>query len=85
MKMWKENKLDQEWEMDNDDIAIKFWLSKPYRELVASCWPLDRAIRAFLTDPKDGLNSVFDEKEYEELYDVVRESWPSMDDEGNLT
>jgi len=54
MKLWKENRINQEWELSNKEIAHKFLLSKyslrMYRE---------KALVEFIT-AKDGLNSVWD-------------------------
>jgi hypothetical protein len=66
MKLWKENKLNQEWEKPNEEIANEFIKSKFNNETR----PTDSQLRLFVT-ARDGLNSVFEEDEYQELYELV--------------
>jgi hypothetical protein len=77
IKLWKDNKTDQEWSIDADDLAAKFWDYDRQHELTGS-WPLDRCIRAFITDKETegGLQSVFDEDQYNDIYSSIRNEWP---------
>lgn len=71
MKLWKENRTDQQWELSMEEIAEQF-ASSQYSPHVIKHWRLERCLRAFLTAP-DGLNSVFDEEDFDELYTIVSE------------
>ena len=55
MKLWKENRIDKEWELSNKEIADRFLRSKyslrPFHT--------ERALVDFIT-AKDGLNSIWD-------------------------
>lgn len=66
MKLWKNNRLDKEWELSNEEILQKFKQSKFHK---IESWPWDRCLIAFITDPKDGLASVFDSDDFEKLLD----------------
>ncbi len=66
MKLWKENKISKEYELDNESILKQFSTS-PY-DNYEKYGHLDRRLRLFITS-KDGLNSVFEEgEEYENLF-----------------
>ena len=69
MKLWKENRIDKEWELSNEQIIAQFkdsyhWKNKDnYRSY-------DTAFRCFITDNKNnGLNSVFEENEIQDLFE----------------
>lgn len=71
MRLWKGNKIDAEWVMSNDDIAAGFLKSK-WAQNFELGWPLDRALRAYITDGEPtGLDSVFEDGDLD--YDVVYE------------
>lgn len=70
-KLWKENRVDQEWELGVAEIATRF-LASPYNTpTYLNHWPLERIVRAFLTS-KDGLDSVFEESDYEAIHEAIR-------------
>lgn len=74
MKLWKNNRLDQEWELPDSEIISRFAASE---WSTIEGWTADRQLRAFLTSAQyDGLSSVFDEDEYavliDQLFDVRR-------------
>ena len=77
IRLWKDNKLNQEHEISINDLVTKFWEYEDRHDLVGS-WPLERCIRAFITDKESegGLQSVFDEQDYEDIYEAVRDAWP---------
>ncbi len=54
MKLYKENKVNQEWELSNQEIAKRFIESE-----FNIGFNIERNLVIFLTD-KDGLNSVWD-------------------------
>ena len=72
IKLWKENRVDQEYEMDINEIAKRFKESKYYTEYFKQGWPLDRALPLFICS-RDGLNSVNDVKDYETIREAVRD------------
>lgn len=61
MKLWRNNKIDQEWELSEEEIAKRFLASK----FVYYNWPLDRNLRAFMTTPhhEGGLGSVWEDND----------------------
>lgn len=67
IKLWKENRLDQEWSLDSLEIARRFWESQPNG--VAGPLTLERALRNFIGG-RDGLNSVWDMPEDDSNDDV---------------
>ena len=67
MKLWKENKLNQGWELSNEEIIKRFMNSKFKEHETCGIFYLDVRLRYFITD-KEGLNSSFDEKEFDELF-----------------
>jgi len=78
VKLWKDNRIDGEWELSEQEVADRFLASRWAQESWAQGWPLDRALRAFLTaGPEDeGLASVWDEGEggttdYDRVFDLV--------------
>lgn len=78
IRLWKDNRTDAEWQIDLDELATKFIAYDERHELTAY-WRLERAVRAFLTDKESdgGLQSVFDEEQYEEIHEACRaKRWP---------
>lgn len=66
MKLWKNNRIDQEWELDDNDIVSRFEASE---WSTIEEWPTERRLRAFLTSSEhDGLSSVFEEDEFAVLF-----------------
>jgi hypothetical protein len=65
MKFWKNNRLDAEFDLPEAEVARLFaeseWADNP--------WPLDRRLRAFLTDPAGPVSAVWDD---EDAYQEVR-------------
>jgi hypothetical protein len=88
VKLWKENRLNQEWELSNKEIAEKFMASDFYKNRYEKYNSTDRALIWFISD-KDGLNSTweFDEKKGSidgspdvlEILDIIDEA---MNNEG---
>lgn len=64
MKLWKENKISQQWEMDNKEIA-KRWVDYEKERLAKLC-PLDLKYLltgrnlVFFISSKEGLNSTWE-------------------------
>ena len=78
MDLWKDNMVANKWSMETAEIARRF-IEYDDRHKLSNGWPLDRCVRAFLTDKEDdgGLQSVFDESEYEEVFEACRKArWP---------
>jgi hypothetical protein len=72
IKFWRENKTDQLFELEAPALKAEFkkWLlrqSKIFRDSFNS----ERLIRFFITDKK-GLNSVFDEGDFDNIYNICR-------------
>lgn len=72
MKLWYENKLANEKEIDNMEILEQYQNSgfkdkEEYKEMYR-----DMKLRMFLTT-KEGLNSSFEEEEFQELLDLMIE------------
>lgn len=64
MKLWKDNRTDKEYELSYEEIFAQFKKSKyAQREQY-----LDRKLRDFICCD---LNSVYDEKDYQSLYDFI--------------
>lgn len=74
--LWRDNKIDAEWKCELETIVTKF-LQYNSRHQLDEHWPLERIIRAFLTDKETdgGLQSVFDESDYETIDDACRSAW----------
>jgi hypothetical protein len=77
MKFWRGNRVDAEFDRPIDQVAVQFWNSpEGSSQLCGSTWPLERSLRAFLTDPQ-GFNAVWDdEDEFGRLFERVRTAWP---------
>lgn len=58
MRFWKENRINQEWSIDNKKIAERFIASKFYKEREAYRGTA-QALVFFITD-KEGLNSSYE-------------------------
>jgi hypothetical protein len=67
IKLWRENRVDQEWELSFEEVLNRFRVSEFFG---LEEW-LDRRLRAFITDQK-GLNSVFEEADYQKLLEKAR-------------
>jgi hypothetical protein len=63
-KLWKDNRLDQEFEVDADTLSTRFaeWLESKGVGYV-NYYNTERLVRFFLT-AKDGMSSVFEEAEF---------------------
>lgn len=70
---WKENKKSQEFTLTSKMLREKF---SEYLKIKDRNWiehyRTERIIRAFITD-ETGLNSVFNESEFESIYDTLNE------------
>lgn len=74
MKLWKNNKLNEEYELPFVVIYQGFKKSKFYDWVVKGFWQMDRALRGYLTAGEpEGLQSTFEEDDYEDLFDYVIE------------
>lgn len=71
VKLWKDNRIDGEWELCLSEIADRFMASPYNSDDYKLSWPLQRTIRAFITS-SDGLSSVFDEADYERIHEAIR-------------
>jgi hypothetical protein len=74
VKLWRDNKVSQEWERSEEDIAAGFhaspWADHP--------WPLDRKLRAYLTAPEaeGGLQSIWvDDEAYDRIAELVEQGY----------
>lgn len=71
MRFWRNNRLDEEFEMAPERVVGLFEQS-PWWSLESS---LDRSLRSFLTDPTGPISAVWDnEDDYNELLRRVREA-----------
>lgn len=75
MKFWKDNKLNQEWEIHPEEILDKF-LDSIYFKQWQEGYPIDRELPAFLCS-KDGLSSVYEQEDYEKLREYVLRNYKS--------
>ena len=77
MKLWKNNRTDQEWELSNEEIARRFWADRAAKG-AGEVGHLGKALRCFIVDHEEngGLSSVLDESEYDALHEVVFATWP---------
>ncbi len=78
MKLWRDNKIDEEWELPNEEIARRFWESSWGKRANDSGRPLEYLIRRFVTGDafNGGLDSAFEEQDYRELHEAIRVAWP---------
>lgn len=77
--LYRCNRRDGAYVRSGAQIAEAFVDSRFYRTFQAG-WPLDRALRAFITAPEaDGLNSTFEEDGYAAVFDVVLDHIRSLD------
>lgn len=74
MKLWKENKIDQEYELSHKEIIEGFKKSSYYKRYKnPDDIDLDYALRLYITS-KDGLNSIFGKyDDFDKLYEYARE------------
>lgn len=70
IKLWRENRLDQEWEIKLQNLAKGFVESEYYKRYMEGML-LERCIRGYIT-ASDGLNSVFEERDFNEIFSAVR-------------
>ena len=70
MKLWKDNKIDEEFNLSNPQIAEGFLKSKWCRQ--PEHWPLERRLLVFIAAPEidGGLSSVFEPKDGKDLDDI---------------
>lgn len=78
---WKNNRIDRHFKLTESELIEKFVNWKEYQlhdpERSFSWWEYyygSQLVRAFITDKelKQGLESVFDEKEWETIYETLR-------------
>jgi hypothetical protein len=75
MQFWTENKIDKEFSWPVQAVADAYCTAvvrQPWKERQEN-WPLDRALREWLTNPIGFNASWEDESEYEELLSTVRQ------------
>jgi hypothetical protein len=70
MKFWKNNRVDAEFEISIEDLAVMFgqsrWAGVP--------WLIDRRVCAFLTDTDGPVSAGWDDQQsYERLVELVLE------------
>lgn len=72
MKLWKDNRLDREYEMNHDEIYKKFVNDVYFHNWKHGLtrYNLYHSLIMFITC-KDGLNSVFESDDFEKLYTYV--------------
>jgi len=70
-KFWKENRIDQEFDLSIEQVREKYktWLSTKERDWIEAC--SDDTVNCFVGD-EDGLNSVPNGNTYDELIDLLR-------------
>ncbi len=73
LTLWKENKKDQEWSMSYDEIGDKFRKSDYFVAVSKGGYSLEYGLKLFLSQ-NDGLNSVFDEEPFQDLFEEIRAS-----------
>jgi hypothetical protein len=77
--LYRSNRRDGAYVRSGAQIAEAFIASRFYTTFRAG-WPLDRALRAFITAPEPGgLNSTFEEDGYPAVFDVVLDHIRSLD------
>lgn len=76
MKLWKNNMIDQEWELSNEEIIKKFVESTQYQDFKEGVH-LRTALSMFISS-KSGLSSVFEIDEF----NVLIEAFMAWEDEG---
>src|SRR6266567_2578324 len=77
--LYRSNRRDGAYVRSGAQIAEAFVNSPFYRTFQAG-WPLDRALRAFITAPEpDGLNSTFEEDGYPAVFDAILDHIRSLD------
>jgi hypothetical protein len=70
MKFWKNNRIDAEFDLPVEQLAVMFaesrWADVP--------WLIDRRVCAFLTDTDGPVSAVWDDQQsYEQLVDLILE------------
>ena len=70
MKFWKNNRIDAEFDLPVEQLAVMFaesrWAGVP--------WLIDRRVCAFLTDTDGPVSAVWDDQQaYEQLVDLILE------------
>lgn len=74
IKLWIENRLDNEVERSYSDIWEEFKYSKYFEEYVFEPHSTIREKLIHFITFKDGLNASYDLPDFEALYDYVREA-----------
>ena len=72
MKVWIDNKLDQEKEINDNELAEEF-LESPIRKTTKKYWPLLRQLTTFLLDK----HYTYEVHDFHKLLDLVREKTKS--------
>lgn len=69
---WKENKTDQHFELNSIHLRERFLEFLKKKDIAwINYYRSERLIRFFITD-KDGLNSVFEESQFETMYEELK-------------
>lgn len=69
IKLWKENRIDKEYELEYIEI-LKGFAKSHYFKSFQEGFNFDRALRGYITDPQY-LNSSFENDDYEKLADWI--------------
>lgn len=79
MKLWRDNRIDGEWEIDPSTIAEGFWKSRQGRRLLEYEVRMENCLLDYMGSD-DGLNSTFDiseqPKEWNAVLHEVLGTWP---------
>lgn len=82
MEFWHGNRINGEFEREIPPLALEFWGSSyGDKQLRGSDWPLERSLRAFLTDPAGFNSSWTDESDttgFGALLERVRQLRPRL-------
>lgn len=78
MKLWKDNRLDQEHEIPNEDVAAGY-LASDYAKVAM---PLERMLNLYIANP-DGLSSTWgdphnaeDRHDFDAVLDLIVDNRP---------
>lgn len=77
VQLWRDNLLDEEWDIPLPRLAQRFWKSRRGRQVKAGTLRLAAAVDLFITDPAPkGLQSVVDAVDADRILAAVYESRP---------
>jgi len=71
VKLWKENKTDQEWEIPVEELVKRFMESKIYKDKETLYYHgVGPSLTLFISG-KDGLNSVIENEDFKKVEDCL--------------